>query len=174
MEDEKELPQTRNGFKKLYGKPVEVEIFTRWKPTGEEKDGVPKMEPDEKSGVKAWLHPMTDEENWDVEAVGVEAYREFLAKGAARDSALWKSNRVEKCLKLFYSIRVSSEAGAARLFETHGEVANIFSMEIERLINIYDDAFIPTGEEIKNSLRERLGQPLGTASSSPSTSTTGK
>jgi hypothetical protein len=169
---EQELPQSRKGFQKLYGDPVKVKVYVKWKPAPGSTDKKPKFEPDPDTAVDAWMHHLSDDEIWNVEAVGVEAYRTFREKGAVHEDAIWKSDRVEKCQQLFYCLRTSDQEGAPRLFQTEGEVTRLFVQETGRLLSLYVETFIPTGDEIKNSFRERLGLPLETASSSPSTSAT--
>lgn len=165
--------QTRNGFLKLNAKPQEVDVFTSWRvKKGTESKPDPEFEPDPKECVKAFMHPLTDDELWDIEAVGVESYRSFAAKGGNEKDCLWRLQRVEKCQQLFYSLRVGPEKDAARLFEDEKEIIQLPITEVERLIEKYRMAFIPNKDEIKNSLRERLGRRLGTESSSPKTSKT--
>lgn len=154
MED----PQTRGGFKKLYSEPVEISIYTAWKPKEGSTPDNPDFEPNPETEIKCFMHPMTDDEVWDAEAVGVEAYRSFRLKGGNPEDSIWKSDRVEKCQQLFYILRTGKEKNAPRLFETEGEVARLFPKEVDRVIKLYAQTFVPTGEEIKNSLRERLGQ----------------
>jgi hypothetical protein len=176
-----EVPQSRKGFLKLYEKPVKVTIYTKYKLKKGHKlkyMTAPDIEPDTKSAVEAWMHPLTDAELFNVEAIGVESYRLFAEKGAEPADAGWKSKRTEKCQTLFYSIRTGDKPdteqapGSPRLFLTEGEITRVPYEETERLYAFYIDRFIPSGDEIKNCLRERLGLGSGTESSSPNTSVT--
>lgn len=164
MED---MPQTRKGMLKLTSPPVKVKIHLRYKPGATEKDDpVPIVDDD----PEAWLHPLTPQEMSDCEAVQVEGYRHFREKGGNENDSSWKGLQLYNYQQLYFCVRVSDKKGADRLFTDEREVMQLHRFEIVRLINLYSEAFVPTREEIKNSLRERLGQGSGTPSTSPATS----
>ena len=175
---ENELPQGMTGIQKLKRPPIEVDLYLDYKLDETKKDGDPdRYKPDPDSKVKVWMHPLTRDEWTDVEAVYVENYRAFKLKGAEEKDARWKANRVQDCLHLFYALKVGpvpsgpGVKGSDRLFKDDVETLLQPYPEVSRLIDIYNDAFVPTREERKNCLRERLGLSLGTPSTSPNTLT---
>jgi hypothetical protein len=167
------IPQTRKGLLKLFSEPVQVDVFLKYKTTGEGTDikFVPD-ESDESFVLKAWLHPMTANDWADCEAVGVEAYRHFRAKGGSPEDSMWRGNRLQNCQQILICLRVSPKKDAKALFEDEIEVLQLDTHEIDRLIREYVQAFQPDKDESKNCLRERLGQGSGTPSTSPDTSAT--
>jgi hypothetical protein len=175
---ENQLSQGMAGIQKLKRPPIEVDFFLDYKLDESKKDGDPdRYKPDPASKVKVWMHPLTRDEWTDVEAVYVENYRAFKAKGGEETECRWKANRVQDCLHLFYSLKVGPEPsgpgtkGSERLFKEDVETLIQPYPEVSRMIEIYNEAFVPTREERKNCLRERLGLNSGTPSISPSTST---
>jgi len=169
-----EVPQTRAGILKLQGKPVQTDIFLRYEknPDYDKEKGGSQYRAVKDDKVTAWLHPLAEEEWVDVEAIGIEAYRASRRREASHEDSNWKGNRAQECQQLYYCIRRGSEEGAERLFIKPVEVFALDVLEVDRLIQVYNDAFIPTREETKNSLRERLGLGSPSASSSPNTSAT--
>ena len=163
------------GISKLRGKPVSVEIFLEYEDKNPTETEIVKKEYEPKAGteVKAWIHPMDDDDAFDVEAVGMEAFRTFRERGAEDLDANWKAERVKGCQQVFYCVRVSEALDSKRLFETTGEVIDIPYPEIQKILMKYNENFVPTVEERKNSLRARIGNGSKTESSSPNTSKAG-
>jgi len=153
------MKENMNGFLKLRGNP---DLFTEYK---EEKDG--DWKPVEKSKVRPFLHPLTGDELHEVEAVAVEAYRLFAEKGASDRDATWKSARVEKCQLVYLTLKRNKEKESPRLFEDEAEVVTLHFGEVDRIFDLYWKTFRPTKDEIKNCLRERLGDGSKTESTSP-------
>lgn len=171
-----EMPQTRKGWQKIKALPVPVTIFFDYK---EDKTYKNKDNPDEKKFIPdvkgeklegAFLHPLTRDEWFDKEAVGIESFRHFLQLGGNKDDSLWRSQRAESCQLISFALRISDEENAARLMDEK-EISEMGWMEIDRLVGIYFDKFVPTKEERKNCLRARLGKVSGRPSSSPNNST---
>jgi hypothetical protein len=169
-----ETPQTRRGFQKITSPPVKVKVYAKY--TVSRSSGE-KSTPIEESGVEAWLHPLTMQEISDCQAVSTEGFIHFKSKGGGDDESLLKSDHLYSCQQVFYSLRRNGEPDtldrkAPRLFEDEREVMLLYQSEINRLVKIYSDAFVPNRDEIKNCLRERLGLGLETPSTSPATSRT--
>lgn len=163
MED---MPQTQKGLQKLYSSPVKVKIYLRYKEEGA------KFVPVEEGSLDAWLHPLTAQEWSDCEAVSIEGYRHFKEKGGNNEDANWKGQQLFGYQQILFCVRVSDKEDAPRLFKDELEVMQLHRSEVNRIILDYSEAFVPTREEIKNSLRERLGQGSETPSTSPATSAT--
>lgn len=163
MED---MPQTLRGLQKLNAPPIKVKIHLRYKQQG--KDLIPIPEGD----VEAWIHPLTAQEWSDCEAVSIEGYRHFKEKDGSDQDANWKGQQLFSYQQIFFCVRVSDQEGAQRLFKEELEVMQLHRNEVNRLITEYSEAFVPTRDEIKNSLRERLGLGSETPSTSPATSET--
>jgi hypothetical protein len=163
-----ENPQTRSGWTKVRKSPVPVTIYFDYIEDPNKKgEFIPNVNGTCVKG--AFLHPLTRDEVFDKEAVGVEAFRHFRALGGNKEDSMWRSQRAESCQMVFFSLRVSDEEGAARLLD-EDEVGGLPSFEISRLTDIYFDKFVPTKEERKNSLRERLGKGSDQPSTSPNNS----
>lgn len=168
-----EEPQNSQGALKLKGQPVPVEIypdycFNKLVP-GYSGDKPDELGPDPDSKLEAFLHPLTRDEFLDVEAVWTENYRGFKARGGNEEDSKWKAGRVANAQHLFYCVRVSDRKGAPRLF-TEMEAAQINVIENDRLLTLYNTAFVPTKEERKNCFRARLGTESVKPSNLPSTS----
>ena len=171
-----EVPQSRKGLLKLKGDPVEVDIYTRYElnpdASPDEKEISKKYRPVLADKVTAWMHVLKEDEWIEVEAAGIEAYRSSILRGASRADALWKSNRTQESKQVFLCIRKNGEKGSELLFSNEAEVLVLETMEVDRLIFKYAETFIPSKDELKNSLRERLGKDLEEGSSSPNISET--
>ena len=168
-----EMPQSRNGWKKLRNPPLAVTIYLDYK---EDPDYRNPEDPEERRYIPdpmgtvvkgAWLHPLTRDQVYDKEGIAIEALRRFLKKTGSKAEAVWVSNRVEACQLLAFSLKVSDDPESKPLMDDD-EVAAFPRQEVDRLSDLYFKNFVPTKEERKNCLRERLGQVLGTESSSPS------
>lgn len=169
-----EEPQTYNGVRKLNRAPSAFKIYfgdyrynkddPEYK--GKDPDG---LQPDPEMGVDAFIHPLTRDEKFDVEAVWNENFRGFLKRGAEKDDAMWKGSRVSNIQQVFYCIRKGPESNAPRLM-TEDEASELNILEVDRIIDEYNRLFVPTREERKNSLRARFGKDSGKPSSSPNTS----
>ncbi len=164
-----EKPQTRKGIQKLYSPPVKIKVYLSYKPGKTEQDDIT---PIEEESAEAWLHPLTAQEWSDCEAVSVEGYRHFKEKGGDDKDANWKGQQLFSYQQVLFCVKVSGEEGADRLFKDELEVMQLHRREVNRIIMEYTNAFVPSREEIKNSLRERLGLGSGTPSTSPATSGT--
>jgi hypothetical protein len=161
-----------NGKSKLRAAPVPVKIFLEYEDmTPGEKDlEKKKWEPKAGSEIEAWIHPLSDDEAFDIEAVGMEAFRTFKARGAEIPDAEWKSSRVSQAQQVFYCVKISEKEGAERLFKSEGEIIDLPYAEVLKIMKVYGENFIVTKEELKNSLRARIGNGFKTESSLPSTS----
>ena len=172
-----EEPQTFNGVRKLNRAPSPFRIFFgdyRYNKDDPEYKGAEpeELQPDPEIGVDAFIHPMTRDEKFDVEAVWNENFRGFLKRGAEKDDAMWKGSRVSNIQQVFYCIRKGPEPNSPRLM-TEEEAADLNILEVDRIIDEYLALFVPTREERKNSLRAKFGKVSEKPSSSPSTSEEG-
>lgn len=145
------------GFLKLKGDAVQMEVFTKYKPKEGSTPENPEFEPDTESKIMPWMHPLTVDEMTYIEAVGVEAFRDFQGRGGSTKDSFWRSSRVENLQLVFMALRVGKEKDAKRLFESEAEVVLLPPPEADRIVNLYYQTFRPSRDEIKNCLGERLG-----------------
>lgn len=149
-----EIPPTRSGFQKLFAPPVPVKIYLKY----EKKDSGWEPSKDESESLDAWLHPL-DAKTWaTLEAVGIEGFRHFIEKGGNTNDSVWLGNRIQGAQQVMLAVKVSEKDDAKPLFEKELEVLQLETIEIDRILMAYNEAFVPNRAERKNSLRERLGQ----------------
>ena len=143
-------PQSAKGVLKIMAPPKETFIEM-----GDEK-------------ITCWLHPLTGREKLLVEAQAQESLKAAADKGLTDQFCFYSQARAEICQRLFFSLRKTGEKTAERFFQTEDEVAFIPIDEANRLALEYKEAFVCSGEEIKNYYRAKLGPASETSSTSPS------
>ena len=174
---EKESPQTRKGILKLRGNPVKDKLYLEYVLNPEAVDGEGKpvegkdrFIPIKDSSVEVWIHPLTADEMEDVNAIVSEGFRRFSNMGAEENDAYVRGANAGAHQHLYFCLRKSEDKKSIRVFQDVVETIGINPTEVERLIGVYNDSFVPSREEIKNSLRERLGLPSEIVFTSPNDS----
>lgn len=156
-----------SGLLKLTAKPIKINVYLDWEPK-DTKDLEKGFKPQETGDgvLEAWLHPLTKGQMIEIQAIWIENYRLALNKGMSENDARWRGQRGEECQQFFFTVRKSAGIDSEPIFKEE-EIPVLNRLEIARIADIYNKTFKPTRDEIKNSLRERLGMSSATSSTSP-------
>jgi len=140
-------------FLKLFQEPFE---------TGIELEG--------QTPIPVWVHNITPLEDLHVAQCWGEAYKWLRGQEGSEEASVVRFCNIQSSdMTMFYAIRKGPEKNSPRLF---GSVKEYMKVPIGARLDLYGkyaDRFVPTEEDLGNSLRARIDG-SGTTSNSPAVS----
>lgn len=119
--------------------------------------------------IKVWIHPLTPREELHVAQCWGEAYKWLKDQGGEEESTVRTCNMQQADMIVYYSLHAGKATTSTKVFSS---IRELMAYKAETRISLYGQyvgRFLPSEEDLGNSLRARI-EGSQTTSNSPAPS----